>query len=162
METITEKYMIINGLVGDIMTQEELNKMIDEIIISQEKPKSTGNSHKRKQWENRKYWRLCTIGKSCKIGKIKTCEAAKIKKYNIGKIVNPLCVDYTYWSSLRYSWSWGMAGVYNHNCDTHYKKYSYNSKTLRQRNNRYIRHYKGEIGDYGRYRRMIEYNWDCV
>ena len=57
MEATTEKYMIINGLVGDIMTQEELNKMIDEIIIPQEKPKSTGNSHKRKQWENRKYWR---------------------------------------------------------------------------------------------------------
>ena len=112
MEATTEKYTIINGLVGDSMTQEELNKMIDEIIIPQEKTKSTGNSHKRKQWENRKYWRLCTIGKSCKIGKIKTCEAAKIKKYNTGKIVNPLCVDCTYWSNLRYSWSLGMAGVF--------------------------------------------------
>ena len=38
---------------GKIVTIEELEATIAELIIPQEKAKSTGNSHKRKQWENR-------------------------------------------------------------------------------------------------------------
>ena len=53
------------------MTLEELDVAIAEIIIPQEKPKNTGNSHRRKQWENEKYWHLCTKWKSCKVGKAK-------------------------------------------------------------------------------------------
>ena len=56
------------------MTQEELNKAISEIVIPTEKPKSTGNSHRRKQWENRRYWWQCTVGKTCKLGSLKDYE----------------------------------------------------------------------------------------
>ena len=36
------------------MTQKELDATITYLIIVQEKPKSTGNSYRRKQWENRR------------------------------------------------------------------------------------------------------------
>ena len=68
------------------MTDEELNAAIAEIIIPQEKPKSTGNSHRRKQWENEKYWYLCTKRKSCKLGKVKICEL-------VGRGYNKICED---------------------------------------------------------------------
>ena len=56
------------------MTQENLDGLITELIVLEEKPKSTGNSHKRKRWEKQKYWHLCTIGKSCKLGSLKDYE----------------------------------------------------------------------------------------
>lgn len=73
MAVCIEKYLITFGNVIEVerMTKEELDMVIAEIIIPAEKPKSTGNSHKRKQWENRRNWRLCTIGESCKFGSLK-------------------------------------------------------------------------------------------
>lgn len=56
------------------MTQDELDVAIDKVIIVQNKPKSTGNSHKRKQWENRLNWRRCTIRQTCKLGSLKDYE----------------------------------------------------------------------------------------
>lgn len=72
------------------MTQEELDATIAELIIAQEKPKSTGNSHRRKQWENRCNWHLCTMGKTCKLGYVKVCPIAK-QKSSSGYMRSSVC-----------------------------------------------------------------------
>ena len=56
------------------MTQDELDAVIAELIIVQKKTKGTGNSHKRKQWENRRNWRCCTIRQTCKLGSLRDYE----------------------------------------------------------------------------------------
>ena len=140
------------------MTLEELNAVIAEIIIPQDKPKSTGNSHRRKQWENKKYWHLCTKWKSCKVGKAKKCEL-------IGKGYNRLCEDcFCYWKPQFYFKL--LAGV-QFNCNIgRFKKYSYNCTDYRRWVNRWVRRYankiENEIGNNGYYRKIFEYAWDCV
>ena len=127
-----------------IMTPEELNVMIKELIIPQEKPKSTGNSHRRKQWENRRNWRLCTIGKSCKVAYVKVCPLAKIKAPNFRRFKSSLGVSY--------------------DCDKlRYIKFSYNCTGFRRSLNRLIRRTcKGDIGNYSYYKKIFEYKWECV
>lgn len=144
------------------MTSEKLDAAIAEIIIPQEKSKSKGNSHKRKQWENRQNWRHCTIGKSCKLGYIKICPIAKMKapKFRFSK--SPLCDDCICNYGLASSWSF-MVGV-SYDCDSRrYKKYSYNCTGFRRElNRRFRRTVKGEIGNYSYYRKIFEYQWECV
>ena len=53
------------------MTPDELDAAIAEIVTQQLKPRSTQNSHIRKKWEKRRIWRLCIVGKSCKLGAYK-------------------------------------------------------------------------------------------
>lgn len=139
------------------MTLEELNATIAEIIIPQEKPKSTGNSHRRKQWENKKYWHLCTKQKSCKLGKVKNCElVGKIDK----KIVHPLCDDcFCFLNGARFSM--GLAGIF-FDCDSgRFKKYSCNSKILRKYSNRAVQRYKDEIGNFSYYKKIFDYVYSC-
>lgn len=129
------------------MTQQELDAAIAEIIIPQKKSRSTQNSHRRKQWENRRNWRLCTIGESCKIGVIKSCK----EPYDF---FSPRCEDCygKWWLSSN-----GRGGVCTDDCKSRYKKFSWNSKSLRDFNNRCVRRYKGDIGDYCYYKKMFEY-----
>ena len=145
------------------MTVEELDAAIAEIIIPQEKPKSTGNSHKRKQWENRRNWRLCTIGKSCKLGYIKICPIAKIKapKFRFSK--SPRCDDCICNYKLESPWGIYMGWV-SYDCDRRrYRKFSYNCTEFRRELNRRLRRtFKGEIGNYSYYRKIFEYQWECV
>ena len=148
------------------MTQEELDTTIAELIIMQEKPKSTGNSHKRKQWENRRNWRLCTIGKSCKMAYVKICPIAKIKNPRFGYIKSPLCDDCICNHGL--DSPWGIMGWVSYSCDkVRYKKFSYNCTGFRRELNRLVRRHtkrvdKYDIGNYSYYRKMFEYEWDCV
>ena len=142
------------------MTQEELDATIADLIIVQEKPKSTGNSHKRKQWENRRNWHLCTIGKSCKMAYVKICPIAKIKDFD-----NPLCWD----CICELSSPWGIyMGWVSYDCDgSRYRKFSYNCTGFRRELNRLIRRRtkrtdKDDIGNYSYYKKMFEYQWKCV
>lgn len=141
------------------MTLEELNAAMAEIIIPQEKPKSTGNSHRRKQWENKKYWHLCTKWKSCKLGKVKHCELVG-KEKNTGRY-NRLCEDcFCFLHEPRFSI--GLAGVF-FDCDSdRFRRYSYNSKILRNYSNRAVRRYKDEIAEGSMYRKIFEYAYSCV
>ena len=144
------------------LTQEELYTTLAELIIMQEKPKSTGNSHKRKQWENRRNWRLCTMGMSCKMGYVKICPIANMKPFKRKVAKSLICRDCCV--NLRSPWGIIMGGViYWCDHDTHYKRVSYNCKGLRVELNRRLRRTcKGEIGNYGYYRKMFEYQWECV
>lgn len=151
MEAITEKYTIINGLVGDIMTQEELNKMIDEIIIPQEKPKNTGNSHKRKQWENQKNWRLCTIGQTCKLGSFKDYN----ELYNFYEQFD----NYVRWVDI--SFGSFLGGIYYINSCKYFKHYSCNKKWLRKVAEERVRNYKCGISNGSMYRKIFDYFWEC-
>ena len=140
------------------MTLEELDAAIAEMIIPQEKPKSTGNSHRRKQWENKKYWHLCTKWKSCKVGKVKNCElVGKIDR----KIVHTLCDD-----CFGAEFTMGLAGICFDCNSGRFKKYSYNCTGYRRCVNRWVRRYasnvENELGNYGYYRKIFEYAWDCV
>ena len=144
------------------MTLEEMNFAIAEKIIPQEKPKSTGNSHRRKQWENKKNWHLCTKWKSCKVGKAKKCElVGKIDR----KIYYKSCEDcFCFWENPRFYNR--LAGV-SFDCLTgRFEKYSYNSTSRRRYVNRWVRRYannvENELGNYGYYRKIFEYAWDCV
>ena len=145
------------------MTTEKLDALIKEIIIPQEKPPSTGNSHKRKQWENRRNWRLCTIGKSCKMAYVKICPLAKIKTPHFRRFKSPLCVDCICDLSSR-----GMFGFIDYDCDRmQYKKFSYNCTGFRRYLNRLIRRRtnnieKYDIGNYSFYKKNFEYKWACV
>ena len=143
------------------MTAEELNLLIKAIIIPQEKPKSTGNSHRRKQWENRRYWRLCTIGESCKMAYIKICPSAKIKAPNFRYIKSPLCKDCICYLSS--PWGVYMGGV-SYDCDkARYIRYYNNCTGFRRELNRRIRRTcKGEIGNYSYYKKIFEYQWKCI
>ena len=143
------------------MTVKELDAAIAEIIIPQEKPKSTGNSHKRKQWENRRNWRLCTIGRSCKMAYVKVCPIAKIKSSNFRRCYkSPLCGD----CICDLSSSWGFMVGISYDCDRRrYIKYSYNCTGFRRELNRRLRRtVKGEIGNYSYYKKIFEYQWECV
>ena len=138
------------------MTNEELNLQIEKIILPQEKPKSTGNSHRRKQWENRRNWRLCTIGKSCKVAYVKVYPLAKIKAPNFRRFKSSLCID----CICDLSSPWGFCGV-SYDCDKlRYIKFSYNCTGFRRALNRLIRRTcKGEIGNYSYYKKIFEYKW---
>lgn len=147
------------------MTTEELNLLIKEIILPQEKPKSTGNSHKLKQWENRRNWRLCTIGKSCKMAYVKICPLAKIKTPHFRRFKSPLCGD----CICNLSSPWGMfMDCVSYDCDRmQYKKFSYNCTGFRRYLNRLIRRRtnnieKYDIGNYSFYKKIFEYKWACV
>lgn len=145
------------------MTEEELDAAIAEIIIPQEKPRSTQNSHRRKQWENRRYWHLCTVGESCKIGVIKSCKIARQKKAELNRDRIPICRDcYGYFGLFSIG---RMGGIYNHDCNTHYRKFSYKHTGYRRCVNRWFRRYESnienEIGNYGYYKKIFEYKWDC-
>lgn len=136
------------------MTEDELTAEIEKIIIFQEKSRRTQNSHRRKQWENKKYWRLCTKQKSCKLGKIKICElVGKIDK----KIVHPRCAD-CFCNPRRFN---RLAGI-RFDCNTgRFKKYSYHNKFVRFFAKRAVRQYKGDIGNFSFYRKIFDYEWDC-
>ena len=135
------------------MTSEEMNLAIAEMIIPQEKPKSTGNSHRRKQWENKKYWHLCTKWKSCKVGKVKNCElVGKIDR----KIVHTLCDD-----CFGAEFTMGLAGICFDCNSGRFKKYSCNSKDLRDYGNRKVRRYKKEIGNFSCYKKIFDYFYSC-
>lgn len=145
------------------MTKKELDLLIKEIIIPQEKPKSTGNSHKRKQWENRRNWRLCTIGKSCKLGYIKICPLAKIKSPKFIFSKSWLCDDCICYCGLESAWGMFMGGL-SYDCDRmHYRKFSYNCTEFRKELNRRLRRtFNGDIGNYSYYKKIFEYQWECV
>lgn len=135
------------------MTPEELDATIAKIIIPQEKPLNTGNSHRRKQWENRKNWRLCTIGQSCKIGFAKSCKFAKQKRDKLLYPKNPLCMK-CYCNCL--SSIWWSGGVYNHDC-TWYKK-RYDTKyhwDIQRKSEHKLRHYKGDIINGSHYKKLF-------
>ena len=138
-----------------ILTQAELDLAISEIIVAQEKPRSTQNSHRRKQWENRRNWRLCTVSESCKLGVVKNCSHKKNYNYFAPPCEN-CCGQFGLSSFGR------LGGVYTLDCNSRYKKFSYNCKILRDYLNRYVRYFKGEIGNYGYYRKMFDYLWGCV
>lgn len=148
------------------MTQEELDVTIAELIIVQEKPKSTGNSHKRKQWENRRNWRLCTMGKTCKLGYVKVCPVAKQK--SLGYMRSSVCWECVcYWHGFSSPWGIYMGWV-SYDCDRQrYRKFSYNCTGFRRELNRLIRRCtkrtdKDDIGNYSYYKKMFEYQWKCV
>lgn len=130
------------------MTREELDDLIAELIILKEKPKNTGNSHRRKQWENRRNWRLCTVGKSCKIGVIKSCRENYWSAY-CGKC-------YGRWGLSSY----GRGGIYTRNCKGRYRKFSslnFDSKTLKAVKRvecRTPRRFKGDISNGSEYKRI--------
>ena len=142
------------------MTHDEFDTVIAELIIPQEKTRSTGNSHRRKQWENQRYWRLCTMGMSCKLSYVKVCPIAKqvpLKHH----IKSPTC-----WDCVCYGFSSPliMGGVgYCCAFGTYYKRWSNNRKWLRVAfNRRFRRNFKGDVGNYGYYRRVFDYEWECV
>lgn len=130
------------------MTQKELDYLISELLVAKNKPRSTGNSHKRKQWENRRHWRLCTVGESCKIGVIKSC------RENYWSQCCEKC--YGLWGLASY----GKGGVYTRNCKGRYRKFStsnFDSKTLKVVKRvecRTPRRYKGDISNGSEYKRL--------
>lgn len=130
------------------MTREELDAVIVKLIVAQYKPRSTGNSHHRKRWENQRYWRLCTVGESCKIGVIKSCRE-------------------NYWSPCcekcygrRGLTSYGKGRVYTRNCKSRYRKFStsnFDCKTLKVVKRvecRTPRRFKGDISNGSEYKRL--------
>lgn len=135
------------------MTQDELDAVIAKVIITQYKPKSTGNSHKRKQWENQRYWRLCTIGETCKLGSPKDYE----------KLCNfydkfPRCLGWlTFPQSLETSLSSLTYDEEKHQFTWH----SYHSKYHRKTAARHVRKYKGEIANGGMYKKIYDYVYEC-
>ena len=134
------------------MTPEDFETAIKEIITPQEKPRSTGNSHKRKQWEKQRYWRLCTIGKSCKFGSLKDYE----ELYKFYDSLNHWVRKF-HWLS-----SYGrMAGFYYIVEGHYFNSWSCNKKWLRNYAGRKVRRYSGEIADGGMYRKIYDYVWEC-
>lgn len=136
-----------------MLTQNELNLAISELTLPQEKPKSTGNSHKRKQWENQRYWRRCTIRQTCKLGSLRDYEEL-YKFYDrfpqcIGWLTFPQSLD-TSLSSLNYDEG-------KHQFTWH----SYHSKYHRKTAARHVRRYKGDIANGSMYRKIYDYVWEC-
>ncbi len=130
------------------MTQEELDDLIAELIVVQDKPRNTGNSHERKQWENQRYWRLCIVGESCKIGVIKSCRE---------NYWSPCCKQcYGRWGLASY----GKGGVYTRYCKGRYRKFSssnFDNKTLKaikRVERRTPRRFKGDIFNGAEYKRL--------
>lgn len=136
----------------EIVTQGELDEVIAELIIPQKKPKSTDNSHKRKQWEKQRYWRLCTIGESCKLGSLK----------DFGELYE-FYDSFNHWIR-RFQWlsSYGrMAGYHYIVEENYFRKWSCNRKWLRKYAQRRVRRYRGEIADGCMYRKIYDYVWEC-
>ena len=143
------------------MTQEELDAAIAEIIIPAETPKSTGNSHRRKQWENRRNWRLCIVGQTCKFGSLKDYDAL-YKYYDDLYKFYGIFIPWNGWIDWICSPGGIFAGVY-YDTDRHYfKHHSYNKKWLRNFAERKVRKYEGEISKGGMYRRIFDYQWSCI
>ena len=152
----TGRFMIITSVAfenGEVkMTQEEFDLLITELIVPEEKLKSTGNSHKRKQWEKQKYWHLCTIGKSCKLGSLKDYEEI-YKFYD----------SFNHWIR-RFQWlsRYGRMAGWHYDIASHcFKRWSCNRKWLRDYAGRKVRQYSGEIVDGGMYRKIYDYVWEC-
>lgn len=135
------------------MTQEELDDLIAELIVAQEKPRSTGNSHKRKQWENRRNWRRCTVSQTCKLGSLKDYEEL-YKFYDIF----PRCLGWlTFPQSLETSLSSLTYDEEKHQFTWH----SYHSKYHRKTAARHVRKYKGKIAKGSMYRKIYDYVYEC-
>lgn len=139
------------------MTEDELTAEIEKIMIVQEKPRSTQNSHRRKQWENQKYWRLCTKQKSCKLGKVKICElVGKIDRKTYYRRCENCCC---FWRNPRRFER--LAGI-RFDCENgRFKKYSYHNKFSRFFAQKAVRRYKDDIGNFSFYRKIFDYEWEC-
>ena len=136
------------------MTEENLDAMIREVIIPQIKSQSTGNSNKRKQWENRRNWRRCTVGQSCKLGGLKDYEKL-----------------YKFYDSFPHYLSWVMylqsvdrrLSYITYDVEKHqFKWVSYHYKYHRKMATQYVRRYKGEIANGGMYRKIYDYYQCCI
>ena len=136
------------------MTQEKLDALISEVIIPQEKPSNTRNSHHRKQWENRRNWRRCTIRQTCKLGNLKDYE----KLYQFYNKFN----QWLDWISYLQS-SDGRLSHITYEVKKHkFKWVSYNSKYHRKTAARRVRRYKGEITNGGMYKKIYDYFQSCI
>lgn len=135
------------------MTQEELESTIAELIIPQEKAKSTGNSHKRKQWENRRNWRRCTIRQTCKLGGLKDYE--KLYKFY------DRFPEFTGWLTFPQSLETSLSSLTYDEEKHQFTWHSYHSKYHRKTAARHVRKYKGEISNGSMYRKLYDYVYAC-
>ena len=135
------------------MTQEELEAAIAELIIPQEKAKSTGNSHRRKQWENQRYWRRCTIRQTCKLGSLRDYEEL-YKFYDRF----PQCIG---WLTFPQSLDTGLSSLTYDEVKHQFTWHSYHSKYCRKTAARHVRKYKGEITNGSMYRKIYDYVYAC-
>ena len=136
------------------MTQEKFDSLIEEILIAQDKPKSTGNSHRRKQWENRRNWRRCTISQTCKLGAMKDYE-------QLYKFYDRFS-QYLHWVMYLESPDRRLSYI-TYKVEKHqFKWVSYHSKYHRKMASRMTRRYKGEIADGGMYRKIYDYYQSCI
>ena len=135
-----------------IMTAEELDRLIAELIVPEEKPNSKGNSHKRKQWEKQRYWHLCTVGKHCKFGSLK--DYKKLCKFYD---------SFNHWirEFPHLDRNGRMAGFYYNVEEQYFRKWSCNRKWLRKYAQRRVRQYREWIVDGGMYRKIYDYVWEC-
>ena len=130
------------------MTAEELDEAIAQVVTVQLKPHRKQNSCSRKAWENRRIWRLCTVGKSCKLGAYKSL-------FNDGKRHEDL-------RRVRFhSYYRGLAGIFRSCRAARVVEYSYNKKFIRHWANKRVRHYGGEVGNHSFYRKIFDYQWEC-
>ena len=136
------------------MTQDELDAAIAEVVIIQDKPKSTGNSHKRKQWENRRNWRRCTIRQTCKLGSLKDYEEL-YKFYD-------RFPQFTGWLTFPQSLDTGLSSLTYDEEKHQFTWHSYHSKYHRKTAARHVRKYKGEIANGGMYRKIYDYYQCCI
>lgn len=130
------------------MTPDELDAALAQLIASQLKPRSTQNSHRRKCWENLRIWRVCTLGKSCKLGAYKQ-----------------RVVDGGSWNGAEdfylHSYYRGISGIFRWERHDYFVEFSYHKKFVRQWANRRVRRYKGEVADHSFYRKIFDYEWEC-
>ena len=136
------------------MTQDELDAAIAEVIITQDKPKSTGNSHKRKQWENCRNWRRCTVSQTCKLGSLKDYEEL-YKFYDIF----PRCLS---WLTFPQSLDTGLSSLNYDEEKYQFTWHSYHSKYHRKTAARHVRKYRDEIADGSMYRKIYDYCQCCI
>ena len=130
------------------MTPDELDTAIAEIVTQQLKPRRTQNSHIRKEWEKRRIWRLCTVGKSCKLGAYKQI-------FNDGKQHEEL-------TGFKFCSYYGeLAGIFRSSRTSRIVEYSYKKKFIRCWANRRVRVYRGEVGNHSFYRKIFDYAWEC-
>lgn len=130
------------------MTPEELDATIAQVITAQLKPRRKQNSYRRKAWENRRIWRLCTVGKSCKLGAYKSL-------FNDGKPHEDL-MYFRFHSCYR-----ELAGMFYFSRVARVVEYSYNKKFIRHWANKRVRRYGGEVGNHSFYRKIFDYAWEC-
>lgn len=136
------------------MTQDELDAAIAEVIIIQDKPKSTGNSHKRKQWENRRNWRRCTIRQTCKLGSLKDYE-------ELYKFYDRFS-QFTVWLTFPQSLDTGLSSLTYNEKKHKFTWHSYHSKYHRKTAARHVRKYRDEIADGSMYRKIYDYCQCCI